>query len=76
MTEILKNKITIGNVIEIVLILCASIWVIAFIQSDLNQIKKQQEKIPEIYVRKDVITPQLEALKEQLDRIEKKIDRD
>ena len=76
------NKVTTGDLIQLFVIVFAAIWFAAVIQGeiamankDLEEIKRQVvNEIPSTYARKDVIETELRTLREQLDRIESKLD--
>lgn len=80
-----ENKISAGNIIEIILLLIALVWLVAFMRSDINMnrvwnqqqdeaIETTRQTLKETYMRKDVAGEQFKAIRDQLDRIEKKID--
>jgi len=77
MTDWLKKQISIGNLLQLIIMIITLVWLVAFLRAYVNTNKiwnKRQDNEHDKFVRKDVLGPQLLLMREQLNRIEKKID--
>lgn len=77
MTNWLKKQISLGNIVEILLLIIALIWLIAFIRADIDRNERwnvRQDQQHGQFMRQDVGAAQFDAIRKQLDRIEKKIE--
>lgn len=78
----IDKKISIGSIINAVIMLLASLTFIIVMKADVQQARTEidelkrshRTEIPEIYMRRDVFQVEIQAIRTQLDRIEGKID--
>lgn len=88
MLDFIDKKISVGNIIEIIVIIVSVSIFIVMIKADVRQVKSDiddietdqsalreyhNKTIPNIYLRQDVAAEQFKAIRAQLDRIERKI---
>ena len=77
MTEWLKKQISLGSLLQLIIMIITLVWLIAFLRADVNantKWNKRQDREHEEFVRKDVLTPQIMLMRKQLNRIERKVD--
>ena len=77
MTEWLKKQISLGSLLQLIIMIITLVWLIAFLRADVNANTKwneRQDREHEEFVRKDVLTPQIILMRKQLNRIETKVD--
>jgi len=77
MTEWFKKQVSIGSILQLIIMIITLVWLVAFLRADVNANKswnKRQDRELDEFVRKDVLTPQIMLMRKQLNRIENKVD--
>ena len=77
MTEWFKKQVSIGSILQLIIMIITLVWLVAFLRADVNSNKswnKRQDRELDEFVRKDVLTPQIMLMRKQLNRIENKVD--
>lgn len=74
MNKLTKHGFTIGNIIQIIILTAGIIWAAAVLQSDVDDNAAWNKRQDIEHMRKDVGEIQFRAIREQLDRIENKIE--
>jgi len=85
MTEWLKKQISVGNLIELLILVATIIWLVAFLRADINNntrwnarqdesIQEYQDRVRSTYVRKDVAQQRYQNLMDKLEEMNEKLD--
>lgn len=71
------ENFTLANIIQILILLGGIVWLVAFVRSDIDrntEWNERQDTEHSEFMRRDVGAAQFNAIKNQLDRIESKLE--